>query len=139
MGLGISVQDDPESLHSYGENLSTYPELEINEWEELFINVLGAPVEIERIADEDRQSFLARRERLFKEDLTGKGYEMLGRIWYVFRDVFYAPCEVDKLLEECLELQHKTENKIAFSGLEKRIFACHEALKFKSGIFLACD
>lgn len=139
MGLGISVENDPEGSRTDEQNFSTHQEIEIDEWEDLFQNVLHAPVEIERLADEDRVAFLDRQERLFQEDLTSKGYEMLGRIWYIFRDAFYAPSEVDKLLKECLELRQKTENKNALSALEKLIFACHEALKVKSGIFLVCD
>jgi hypothetical protein len=139
MGLGISVENDPESSHTDEQNFSTHQEMEIDEWEDLFQNVLHAPIEIERLAGEDRAAFLDRREGLFQEDLTGKGYEMLGRIWYYFSDAFYAPSEVDRLLKECIELRQTTENKNALSALEKLIFACHEALKVKSGIFLCCD
>lgn len=139
MGLGISVVNDPESDHKDEQNFSTHLELEIDEWGDLFENVLGAPIEMERLVNEDRAAFLIRRERLFQEDLTSKGYEMLGRIWYYFSDVFYALSEIDKLLQECLELREKTENKNALSALEKLIFACNKALKVKSGIFLAAD
>jgi hypothetical protein len=139
MGLGIAVANDPESDHTDEQNFSTHREMEFDEWKDLFQNVLHAPTEIERLEGEDRADFLDRRERLFKEDLASKGYEMLGRIWYMFSDAFFAPSEIDKLLDECLEIQQKTENKNALSALEKLIFACHEALKVKSGIFLACD
>lgn len=113
--------------------------IESDEWEELFQNVLHAPIDIEQIEGEPYLEFEDRQKRLFQEDLTGKGYEMLGRIWDILSDAFFAPSEVDKLLKECLEIQQKTENKNALSALEKLIFACHEALKVKSGIFLACD
>jgi hypothetical protein len=139
MVLGISVENDPESVHTDEQNFNTHQEMEFDEWEDLFQNVLQAPVEIERLEGEDRAAFLSRRERLFKEDLKGKGYEMLGRIWYVFRDVFYSPAEIDKLLEECLELKRKTESPKALSALEKLIRASRAALKVNSGIFLACD
>ena len=76
---------------------------------------------------------------MFQEDLTSKGYDKLGRIWYLFRDAFYAPSEETGLLEECLELRQKTESRDAVSALEKLIFACREALKVDSGVFLICD
>lgn len=139
MGLGISVTNDPENAHTDEQNFSTRRELELDEWDELFINVLHAPVEIERLADEDRAAFLNRREKLFREDMEAKGYGMLGRMWYVFRDTYYSPTEAGKLLEECLEIRRRTETPKALSALEKLIYACHEALRVKSGIFLACD
>jgi hypothetical protein len=139
MGLDIAVVTDPENDHTDEQNFSTRQWVEFDEWEDLFQNVLHAPVEIERLSGEERADFLDRRERLFREDLTGKGYETLGRIWYVFRDAFFAPSEVDKLLEECLKLRQRTDSKNALSALEKLISACREALKVKSGIFLAGD
>ena len=137
--LSISIEKNPLSNQVDNENFYTGRWIEFNEWHDLFQNVLQAPIEIEQLDGEDSSDFLDRRERLFQADLTSKGYEMLGRIWYIFRDAFYAPSEVRKLLEECLEVQHKTENKNALSALEKLIFACNEALKVKSGIFLSCD
>ena len=139
MGLGIAIANDPESAHTDEQNFNTHLELELDEWDGLFENVLQAPLEIERLAGEDRAAFLDRREKLFKEDLTAKGYEMLGRIWYVFRDVYYSPNEVERLLAECLEVKLKTENPKAQSALEKLISASQAALKVRSGIFLACD
>ena len=139
MGLGVSVKSDPENYRVDEQNFSAHQEIGIDEWEDLFQNVLHAPIELERLVGEDRTAFLDSRESLFQEDLTNKGYEMLGRIWYVFRDTFFTPSEVKKLLEECMEIRQKTENKKALSALEKLIYACHEALKAKSGIFLACD
>jgi hypothetical protein len=139
MGLGIAVVNNPDSDHTDEQNFSTHQEMEVDEWEDLFQNVLQAPIEVERLEGEDRASFLARKERLFQEDLTSKGYQMLGRIRYIFSDAFFSPSEVDKLHAECLELQQKIKNKKALSALEKLVFACHEALKVRSGIFLACD
>jgi hypothetical protein len=139
MGLGITIKTDPESAHVDEQNFSTHRDLELDEWDELFIDVFHAPVEVERVAGEDRAAFLNRRKALFQEDMKAKGYEMLGRMWYVFRDTYYSPTEVDKLLEECLEIRQRTETPKALSALEKLIYACHEALRVKSGIFLACD
>lgn len=137
--LGISIENDPLSDKTDEQNFSTGRWIAFDEWRELFQNVLHAPVEVERLEGEDHADFLNRRERLFQEDLTSKGYEMLGRIWYIFSDAFFAPSEVDKLLKECMELRQKAENEKALSALEKFIFACHEALKVKSGVFLTCD
>ncbi len=137
--LGISVIKNPESEQTDEENFYTGRWIWVDEWEELFQNVLHAPIEIKPNKGESFLDFQARREKLFQEDLTSKGYEMLGRIWYIFSDAFFAPSEVDKLLKECLELQQKTENKKALSALEKLIFACNQALKVKSGVFLFCD
>ena len=139
MGLGIAIVAEAESAHVDEQNFSTHRELELDEWDELFIDVLHAPVEVERVAGEDRAAFLNRQKALFQEDMKAKGYEMLGRMWYVFRDTYYSPTEVDKLLEECLEIRQRTETPKALSALEKLIYACHEALRVKSGIFLACD
>jgi len=63
--------------------------------------------------------------------LTAKGYEMLGRIWYVFRDVYYSPNEIEKLLAECLGVKLKTENPKALSALEKLTSASQAALKVR--------
>ena len=139
MGLGIAVVNDPENAHTDEQNFNTHQELYEDEWEDLFKNVLGVPFDIERRAGEESAAFLDRVERLFREDLTDKGYQMLGRIWYLFSDVFYAPSEVDKLLKECLEVQQKTESPNALSALEKLISASQAALKVRSGIFLVCD
>ncbi len=137
--LSIAVENDPLNDQINEQNFGTSRLIECDEWEDLFHNVLQAPVEIERLKGEDRAAYLDRRERLFQEYLSGKGYEMLGRIWYIFRDVFYAPSEVDKLLRECLDVQQKTESKPALSALEKLIFGCNEALRVNSGVFLGCD
>jgi len=137
--LGISIEQSPQSGLNDEENFYTGRWIEFNEWQDLFQNVLQAPVDLERLQGEDRAAYLSRREKLFREDVTNKGYEMLSRIWYIFRDAFFAPPEVNKLLEECLELQQKTRNKDASVALEKLIFACHEALRVKSGVFLFCD
>lgn len=139
MGLDIFIERSPLSTQTDEQNFSTGLRIWVDEWEDLFQNVLHAPIEVERREGEDRADFLNRREKLFQEDLTSKGYEMLGRIWYIFSDAFFAPSEVDKLLNECMELRQKVENKKALSALEKLIFACHKALKVKSGVFLACD
>ena len=139
MGLDIYIQNDPSSEQPDEKNFNLGQRIWVDEWEALFQNVLHAPIELERLEGEDRAAFLSRQERSFQEDLTSKGYEMLGRIWYIFSDAFFSPSEVNKLLEECLELKQKTEDEKALSALEKLIFACHESLKVKSGIFLACD
>lgn len=138
MCLDIVVTKSPLTKPSDEENFDIGRYISVDEWHELFHNVFGVP-EIERPIDEDRVAFLERRERLFKENLTSKGYEMLGRIWYILRDVYYLPSEIDKLLEECLEIQQKTQNELALSALQNLIFACNKALKVKSGVWLVSD
>jgi hypothetical protein len=140
MALTIVVEINPGEVIGINEqNFSTRKEIYHDEWGDLFDNVLHAPVEIQRFEGEERVEYLDRRERLFREDLINKGYKMLGRIWYIFRDVFYSPSEVDALLQECMELKSTTESEAALSALEKLIFGCHEALRVKSGVSLICD
>lgn len=106
------------------------------EWEQLFHDVLLVPINEPYIhSDEQDEHF----KMLFQENLKDKGYEMLGRIWDVYDDVFYFPSDINKLLEECLEVQQKTENIVVIAILEKIIFACQEALKVKSGLSLRAD
>lgn len=138
MGLDIVVTKSPFSKPGDKENFDTGREISIDEWYELFHNVLEVP-EIKRHDVETSSDFLVRREISFQEDMISKGYEMMGRIWYIFRDVFYLPSEVNKLLEECLEIQQKTKNELVLSALENLIFACNQALKVKSGIWLISD
>ena len=139
MGLDISVENDPLTEETDEQNFYTGRWIEFDEWLDLFQNVLQAPIEIERLEGEDHAAFLDRQERLFQEDLTGKGYPMLGRIWYILSDAFFAPSEIDQLLRECTELQQKADSKNALSALEKLILACGEALKVNSGVLLSCD
>jgi hypothetical protein len=64
---------------------------------------------------------------------------MLKRIWYILNNAFYTPSEISQLLEECLEIQRKTRNELALSGLESIIFACREALKVEIEIILSSE
>jgi hypothetical protein len=139
MSLDIVITNSDLNENVDDKHFWTGQRIEFDEWRELFENVLHAPVEIERFENESGNELLERREKLFKEHLAGKGYRMLGRVWYIFRDAFYAPAEVNKLLEECLNIQRKTENEQTVAALEKLVFACDEALKAKSGIMLGCD
>lgn len=139
MALDITITKSPFRKPTDKENFDTGKFIEVDEWQQLFENVLQAPVEIQRFEDETRADFLVRAERLFKEHLTNNGYEMLGRIWHYFRDAFYAQSEVAKLLEECLNVKQTTQNELALSALESLIFACNEAIKVKSGIWLISD
>ncbi len=138
MSLDIAVTKSPFSKPSDKENFDTGRYICIDESDDLFLIVLEVP-EIERHKGENRKDFLYRREKLFQENLTIKGYEMLGRIWDYFRDAFYLPSEVSKLLEECLEVQQKTRNELASSALKSLIFGCNEALKANNGIWFISD
>lgn len=109
------------------------------EWEDLFFNVLQAP---QYETHDDGEKFAEhheRQERLFKEDLKDKGYEMLGRIWDIYQDAEFLPSEIDKLLAECLEVQQKTQNVHALSALENLILASRLSLEIKSGLRLLSD
>lgn len=114
-------------------------EIDPEEWEELFFNVLDAPRAWKHIDGQLVCESFERQERLFKEDLRDKGYEMLRRIWHIYRDAEYLPSEVNQLLAECLEVQQKTQNVHALSALEKLILASREALELKSGLCLLSD
>lgn len=112
-------------------------EIDEDEWCELFYKVLGVP---ERWKEVDGQlEPVEFSEEQFKENLTDKGYPMLGRIWFMYRDANYSPSEVHQLLAECLKLQKKTENMYALSALGKLIAACDEALEINSGLCLISD
>jgi hypothetical protein len=136
--LSIAVTKSPFSKPSDEENFDIDQEIYLDEWEELFRNVLEVP-EIKIHEGESSADFVDRQERSFQEYLMTKGYPMLGRIWFIYRDAFYDPSDVNKLLAECLELQQKAANEPALSTLKKLIFACREALRVKSGIWLISD
>lgn len=138
MSLGIAVTKSPFKKPSDEENFDLAQDVTIEEWDELFLNVLEVQ-DITLHKDESRIDFLDRRERLFQEILISKGYEMLWRICHFSMDAFYAHSEVEKLLEECLRLQQKTQNVLALSGLKKLIFASNKAHRVKSGIWLVSD
>lgn len=113
-------------------------DIEPDEWEELFFHVLNAQWE-ERIEGEDTVEYYKRQEQIFKQNLKTIGYEMLGRIWDIYRDAEYLPSEIGKLRAECTKLQRKTKNIAALSALNKLIFACNKAQKTGSGLRLLSD
>lgn len=138
--LDIAVKKNPfgewdESKGDHHTDLGIEPD----EWEQLFFNVLQAPQDVIYFDGEDMSEYYKRRERLFQENLKNKGYEMLGRIWYIYRDASYLPSEINKLLEECLEVQKKTNNVPALSALKKLIIGCNKALEIGSGLRLLSD
>lgn len=137
-GLSIAITNSPFRKPSDQKNFDIDQEISIDEWDELFLNFLKVP-DITPRNNESRKDFLDRRERTFQEILTSKGYEMLGRICHFSRDAFFAPTEMGKLLEECVDAQQKTQNEYALTALEKLIFACNEALRVKNGIWLVAD
>jgi hypothetical protein len=112
MSLGIAIAKSPFGKPTDDENFDIGQDISLDEWDELFLNVLEVP-EITPNNGESRKDFLDRREKLFQEILTSKGYEMLGRICHFSQDAFFAVAEVKKLLEECLNLQQKTQNECA--------------------------
>jgi hypothetical protein len=136
--LDIAVTKSPFAKPSDKANFDTGRQIYLDEWDELFRNVLEVP-EVKRHVDEDYNNYAERQKTLFQENLANKGYEMLGRIWFIYSNVFYTPSEINKLLTACKEIKQKTKNALALSALESLIFACNEALKVKSGIWLVSD
>lgn len=112
-------------------------EIEEDEWCELFYKVLGVPERWKEVGGQLEPVEFS--EAQFKGILTGKGYPMLGRIWFMYRDANYLLPDVSKLLAECLKIQKETENVYALSALGKLIAACAEAIKTNSGLCLLSD
>ena len=145
--LHIAVMVNPFDEDSWDTSKGDHhTDLEIvgQEWEELIFKVLQAPEFQEYTEGEDVDAYYECQENLLREDLTGQGYPMLGRlwcsfIWFNYRDISYAPSDVHQLLAECLKLQKKTENAYALSALGKLIAACVEAIKINSGLCLLTD
>ncbi len=139
MGLSIAVTKNPDG--KWDGNKSDYGigNIEADEWDELFVNVLQSPREVPNIKGETSHQWSIRMEKAFKEGLAHKGYTMLGRIWGYYEDAEFLPSDVTQLLAECLELQKKTQDEKALSALRKLILACNGALKINSGISLRCD
>lgn len=138
MSLDIAITKTPVRKPVDSENFDTGRYIGVDEWYELFHKTLKIP-EISPNQDESFIDFENRRKRLFQDNMTNKGYKMLGRIWYYFSDAFYDSSEVSRLLEECLEIQKFTQSAQSKSAIENLIFACNEALKVKSGIWLISD
>lgn len=66
-------------------------------------------------------------------------FPMLGRIKYIFEDVFFNAEEVEPLRDECVKLKSITADSAADLGLRKLLYSCDEALKDSFGIDLSCD
>ena len=138
MGLGIAITNSPVSKSMDDENFNLHREIGIEEWEALFLGDLNLP-EPTRHEGEDREEFHARWEKSFKQAVAEKGYKLLGRIWHYNRDVFYRPEEVRDLRNECLVLKDHIRSDLGNSMLKNIIFACDEALRVNSGIWLVSD
>jgi hypothetical protein len=145
--LQIAVMKNPfdeDSWNAADGDYHTDLEIDGQEWEELIFKVLQAPEFEKYVEGEDVDVYYQRQEKLLKEDLTSKGYPMLGHLWCSFiwwndRDISYSPSDVHQLLAECLKLQKKTENVYALSAVGKLIAASHDALKINSGLCLMTD
>lgn len=137
--LDILVMKNPGEWYEGNGDFNTGLQIEPQEWEELFFNVLHAPQNETKLVGENFSKYFTRSKKIFQENLQEQGYEMLGRIWDIYQDAEYCPKEINQLYEECLEIQQRTQNKYALSALKKLIFGCQEALKIKSGLFLSSD
>jgi len=138
MGLGIAVAISPVGKPTDGENFNLHREIGIEEWEALFLGDLDLPEPV-RHEDENREEFHARWEASFKRIMQKKGYKLLARMWHYNRDVFFYPEEVRDLREECFILKKHTSSDLGDSVLKNLIFACEEALRVNSGIWLVSD
>lgn len=114
-------------------------EIGMNEWEALVFEALDAPKWDQGGEVEDASEYLERQKRRFEQDLSAKGYEMLGRMWDVYRDAAYLPPEVRRLQEETLSVQRLTNNPDALEALSKLLIACKAASEVNSGIRLISD
>jgi hypothetical protein len=138
MGLGISITVSPERKPSDHQNFNLGHEIGIDEWEALFHEELKMP-EFFSTEGESFNEFENRRAKTFQDLMSRKGYIMLGRICYIFRDTFYQPSEVSELLDECASLREHITHDLAINALDALIEACGEALKVNSGIWLVSD
>lgn len=143
----IAVMKNPDDENSWdtvkGDHHTDF-EIEGQEWEELIFKVLQAPEFEKYVEGEDVDAYYERQEKQLREDLTGKGYPMLRRlwcsfIWFNYRNISYAPSDIHQLLAECLILQKRTENVYALSALRKLIAACYDAINTDSGLCLHTD
>jgi hypothetical protein len=106
-------------------------------WGSFFYDELGATEPDPYIDGEDILAFDERRRRSFHQSL--KNFPMLSRIHDYYEDVFYRPDEIHQLLEECSSLEVKITDPEAQSFLNGMIYACKEAERNKTGLFLASD
>lgn len=66
-------------------------------------------------------------------------YPLIGRINDMYEDYIFAPEEITKLREECLELQTAKPNAAADLALRKLIYASDKALKDEFYLKFTCD
>ena len=106
-------------------------------WHALFFNVLGCPEAEAWAPGEDAVKLLERNRERFQRALPG--YPMLRRIWFPYRDVWYAPEEVGHLRAECLRVKAIAASPPALEALGQLLRACDEALRVNSGVFLVAN
>ena len=138
MALDISIMKDPygEWVPEFGDH-NTKEELHIDEWAELFFDVLKCPDREKYRFDEDFTMFEERQRELFQSAIPE--FPMLSRIseWYI--DIRYLAAEVEELLAECKTIKQRTRKKLALDMLDKLIETSEDAIRHKSGLFLAAD
>ena len=151
MSFGISIIKNPVyiwdqrrecNVIDWNESQGDYNlefEFDYNDFSALqnFIDIKLSPAK-----QREGENYPEYEERLKNEYLDGakdKGYEMLGRIWYWYESVCYLPSEINRLFQECVNVKNDNQNLKQVAAIEKLIFACKEAKKIKSGIFLGSD
>lgn len=100
---------------------------------EVFLIATGKPYcgenNIMKLRKDDRQWFI----KMIPE------FPMLGRINYLFEDVFFNAEEIEPLRNECLKIRGTTTNMATDLVLRKLLYSCDEALKDNFGMELTCD
>ena len=107
-------------------------------WFELFDHLGALGSGDSNVADEKVEDRDDRRRRTFRERLTA--YPFLARIDDYYQHVFYRPDEIQSLFQECLiavNKNHVSSEELGF--LNGFIYACREARRKSTGIFLAAD
>ena len=138
--LHIYVVHSPQSWDYTTNDLDRYlDDLEGQEWVGLFRHTLKCPMGMDQpwVAGEDSSAWRERNRLRFQQAIPQ--YPLLGRMWDTFIDVQYGPEEIEQLRLECLNVAGHAVDTEAIKGLQKLVESCNEAIKHKSGLFIACD
>ena len=137
--LLIYLVQDPESFSHRGILASgdrcTGIGINGNEWAELFYQILNCPQPPPYSGDPS--AYEERRSEEFRRSLPRN--PMLARIYDMFADAWYKPEEVAALRAECIQIRDEQSAPDTPEALRTLIFACDEALKERTGLYLACD
>jgi len=126
----------PESFDGLftGDDHDTGVRIGGDEWGELFFDILGCPPPGDL---GDPSTDAQRRSAEVLRSLPR--YPMLARISDIFEDSWYNPEEIAALRTECLQVRDEAAGGQTSKALRKLIAACDEALKERTGVYLACE